>query len=396
MAQGFLIPRAVGYSAGLLNFFFRGKMEISLPDEGVYGVVDHTVEKTIDTSGFRKIRLKVKNITPRGTGIEPMTAPGKLRAVAKFHRNTCYQSDLSGEYGAPGRDWTTCRRKVEPSGPVDLDDSVQEIIVSDEVDVPASVNTASPESLTFVFPTPIPINATDLFLQVVYRGPLGDETDAVAVATKDISEPTYQYFYDVHDQYMYPHYPQVSSSSQPYTWTQWCDQAIAGGSVSSPAECNARLWPAKRAFKFSPTSAAIPGWDPANPTIPPGEWTDFSQQPVLKPVFTLFGPTGSYSRVAYLTDPVPTNAAILVEDWNGPSSHIFYWLGGTFRAAKNQVDRATGTLTPSHTWALARGLYVSPSEAQFIGAPTNVGPLTPKASDVDFPCASCTGGPGGL
>ena len=28
-----LIPRAVGYSAGLLDYFFRGEIEISLPDQ---------------------------------------------------------------------------------------------------------------------------------------------------------------------------------------------------------------------------------------------------------------------------------------------------------------------------------------------------------------------------
>src|SRR5262249_153133 len=38
-----LIPRAVAYSAGLLDYFFRGKMEISLPDAGFYGVVDQSL-----------------------------------------------------------------------------------------------------------------------------------------------------------------------------------------------------------------------------------------------------------------------------------------------------------------------------------------------------------------
>jgi len=78
-AQDLLIPRAVGYSAGLINYFFRGKMQISLPDEGVYGIVDHSVEKTIDVSGFRTIKLKLANMTPG----EAMGA-GELVAVAKF------------------------------------------------------------------------------------------------------------------------------------------------------------------------------------------------------------------------------------------------------------------------------------------------------------------------
>lgn len=78
VAHQALIPRAVSYSAGLINYFFRGKMEISLPDEGIYGVVDHAVEFQKDISGFRKIKLKLKNVTPRGTGIEPMATTGTL------------------------------------------------------------------------------------------------------------------------------------------------------------------------------------------------------------------------------------------------------------------------------------------------------------------------------
>jgi hypothetical protein len=39
---------------------------------------------------------------------------------------------------------------------------------------------------------PIPINATDLFIQVAYRGPLGDEADGIAVGSIDVSEPSYE------------------------------------------------------------------------------------------------------------------------------------------------------------------------------------------------------------
>jgi len=37
-----LLPRAVAYSTGLINFFFRGQIEISLPQEGVFAVADHS------------------------------------------------------------------------------------------------------------------------------------------------------------------------------------------------------------------------------------------------------------------------------------------------------------------------------------------------------------------
>src|SRR5262249_40940842 len=37
--HAYLLPRAVGYSAGFINYFFRGDMEIAKPDEGVYSIV---------------------------------------------------------------------------------------------------------------------------------------------------------------------------------------------------------------------------------------------------------------------------------------------------------------------------------------------------------------------
>ncbi len=59
--------------------------------------------------------------------------------------------------------------------------------------------TLEERELTFTFPNTIPINATDVYLQVVFQGKLGEEPDAVAVATKDISEPNYFAFTNVTD-----------------------------------------------------------------------------------------------------------------------------------------------------------------------------------------------------
>lgn len=36
-----LAPRAVAYSAGLIDYFFRGRMEIAPPDDDVYAILDH-------------------------------------------------------------------------------------------------------------------------------------------------------------------------------------------------------------------------------------------------------------------------------------------------------------------------------------------------------------------
>ena len=43
---------------------------------------------------------------------------------------------------------------------------------------------------------PIPVNATDLFIQVVYRGPLGSEASSVAVGILDVREPTFVTFWN--------------------------------------------------------------------------------------------------------------------------------------------------------------------------------------------------------
>ena len=54
-----------------------------------------------------------------------------------------------------------------------------------------SLGPNSEAEIRFNFASPIPINATDIYLQVVFRGQLGNETDAVVVATKNVSEPNY-------------------------------------------------------------------------------------------------------------------------------------------------------------------------------------------------------------
>ena len=187
MAQ-VLIPRAVAYSAGLINHFFRGRMKIELPDEGVYGLVDHSTIQITDPlanfTGFEKIKLRLSNITPNN---EAMSG-GTVIAVLKFRRNIRYVDDLTGyppfidgsTCEPPSSDGHTCRTQEE------------EIVVSNPANGGATVALDStPQSFTFTFPKALPINATDVRLQVVYRGMLGEEADAVVVATQDISEPAF-------------------------------------------------------------------------------------------------------------------------------------------------------------------------------------------------------------
>ena len=169
-----LLPRAVAYSAGLIDHFFRGTLEIGLPDEGVFAVVDAGAGLCKDTCGFPLIKLRLTNATPTEA-----IGPGIAVAVVKFHRNDCYRSDLSGEPGGPNFAGDGCRKAEE------------EIVVSAGRAI-ASLPSGATQALTFDFESqPIPINATDVTLQVVYRGRLGSEDDAVAVTTRNVAEPTY-------------------------------------------------------------------------------------------------------------------------------------------------------------------------------------------------------------
>ena len=216
--QDMLAPRAIAYTTGLINFFFRGKLEIEPITQRIFAVINQGEPHTINADGypirtsdgkvfgFTKIRLKVRNITDpiieSGTGanVPQRVGVGKLVAVARYHRNACYKADLTGErqlrYSPP-----PTLLVDEPTCPANLPTrtNYQEISVSapqdilSDADLPGGTG-VTPASLEKVFDfsmDPIPVNATDLFIQVVYRGQLGEETDGIAVGNYDLREPTF-------------------------------------------------------------------------------------------------------------------------------------------------------------------------------------------------------------
>lgn len=69
-----LIPRAVGYSAGLLDYFFRGTLDISAPDQYVYAIADGSNVPQV----FKHIKAKVMNAT-LGENVQS----GAIQAVAR-------------------------------------------------------------------------------------------------------------------------------------------------------------------------------------------------------------------------------------------------------------------------------------------------------------------------
>jgi len=367
-AHKFLIPRAVGYSAGLINFFFRGQLEIGPPDEGVYGIVDHTVENQPDVDGFGKLKVKVRNVTSGRSGtdgrpiIEPIPndSSGTLLAIVKFHRNNCYKPDLSGEYGAPNIEWSTCRASGE------------EIVVSSPQPVPNGINDAD-QTVTFLFPNKVPINATDVLLQIVYRGPLGEEADAVIVATRNIAEPLFLTQYSRWDQYMYSAFPRVEPG--PYTFAQWCAQGFSSYDACRDAN----------GLTLKVRFAQSPGYSP-DPRYPEGEWQPIASEPPLAPIAAMTAPVGTYARIALLADGVPA-PGVFVYEWIDPAySSLFKWESVSLVGNRNQLDPDSGTLVPMITYVPGRGIYVPTAEGPLLNGGTApvIAPLVPTATQIYF------------
>jgi hypothetical protein len=366
-AHRFLIPRAVAYSAGLINYFFRGELEIGPGDDGIYGAVDHTLEKDANVHGFRSIRLKVRNVTPGGSGPDdepvveniPANSGGALLAVVRFHRNDCYRPDLSGEFGSPGIDWRTCRSPVES------------LVVSDTLPVPHGINREA-VPMTFAFPDPVPINATDVRLQIVYRGPLGDEQDSVAVATRDISEPTYIYQYSTWDQFLYQQFPFVSAGSN--TFQQWCAQGF-----EKYDDCRRAM-----GLTWKLRFAATPGYTDT-PAVSEGTWRPLSAKPPFDPALTLPAPVGTYARVAVLADLDPVPIVLVQEGVNILNGTVvFQWGQGTFIVNRNQLDQASGEMISTSTYVSGRGIFVHAADGFLLNAGTapSIPPLVPEPSEI--------------
>lgn len=217
-------PRAIAYSAGLVNYFFRGKLEVAVPDQGLIAVMNQGETHTVDSDGyprrgnqsifgFTKVRLKVRNTTPditesgTATVVPQVANSGELVAVARYHRNACYATNLSGQRtqngtAAPPAPITnpTCSALLPERT------NYQEISVSAPLTINGGNALPGPAGAlvdkVFDFSAqPIPVNAVDLFVQVVYRGQLGDEPDGIAVGNLDVREPTFLTIYNGSDYY---------------------------------------------------------------------------------------------------------------------------------------------------------------------------------------------------
>ncbi|MGZ7031108.1 MAG: hypothetical protein ACXVIJ_03985 [Thermoanaerobaculia bacterium] len=171
-AHTVLMGRAVAYSAGIVNYFFRGKLMITAPAQGPYAVVDHSTN-----TGFTTVKLTVTNDTPN----EALSS-GTIQAIALFHRNFCYQPDLSGEFTSD-----SSGNLVPPCPNYRSEESYIRLTSQDST----SFGVGESKEMTFTFSDPIPLDATDLIIQVLYRGTVGAEDSSFALGAIDVSEPTY-------------------------------------------------------------------------------------------------------------------------------------------------------------------------------------------------------------
>lgn len=159
-----LIPRAVGYSAGLLNYFFRGQMEAMNPREIVLD------------GQITGITFTILNETP-GEAMKPRINPDTGLSESKFI--------IAYEY--------------RPVGGATMYGTSDEQILNEEI----AADAESAAEFRFTFPNPIPYNAEYLKYRLVYRGTLGSEEDAVIGKilpdkTLEISPPE-QYVYSIID-----------------------------------------------------------------------------------------------------------------------------------------------------------------------------------------------------
>ncbi len=180
-----LVPLTTRYSAGLIDYFFRGEMQVRTPAEGIYGLIDggDPASNCKDACGFKKIKLRVTNTTQPINGTPQNFTGGAITAVVKFSRNTCFTSDFASDPGSlyPLNASCFAYANGEP---------VEEQVMADPLPLSFSLAAGAEASLTFNFTSPIPINAWNVKLQVVYRGQIGQESDGVAVHTLRLSTPT--------------------------------------------------------------------------------------------------------------------------------------------------------------------------------------------------------------
>jgi hypothetical protein len=319
-----LIPRAVGYSAGLLNYFFRGTIEITPPEQYVYSIIDGGVEP----QQFTRIKAKLKNTTE-----DEALLNGSLVAVAKYIKRTDYQPDLS----ADPPDVNSLPAEFSYSV------SAMKLLMPEEL---ASMN-AHPTEFIFDFSDdPIPAGITDLSLQVVFKGTLGNEKDnAIAVGYKDLMEPTHHAFWNLTDMFSLRYSTEADSTPKHHLVTE--QQIRDNSTLASLVDINGNgifnetgepyISPYELDYEVAYTGSA----SPSNPVMSSARVSEL--------------PAGRYIRVVLLVDKLEGNYLKL--GWThsveaGSDSAVM-----PFHGAINQDVNGTFTYMPVEAFRTIRQHY---------------------------------------
>ncbi len=152
-------------------------IEITRPDEFVYGVIDGSVLP----QQFLHIKAKLRNRLDR-----QMNA-GTLRAAARYRKQLDYQPDLSAN--PPTLDSLDKKFSASLSEPISIDSLASDL----------------PQTFAFDFSNePIPAGITDLYFIVIFKGEIeGYDGPAVAVGIKDLNEPTHIAIWNLNDHYCF-------------------------------------------------------------------------------------------------------------------------------------------------------------------------------------------------
>jgi hypothetical protein len=168
----------------LVDFFFRGEMTVRSGAEGVMGLIDggNPASNCKDSCGFKRLKLRVTNSTTAINGVAQHFAGGSLTAVVKYSRNSCYTSNGLGDTG----ELTPFNLSCYFTGT----DPVEEQVTANALAGPFNLNAGSETAVTLDFASPIPINAWNIRLQLIYRGTIGQEAESIAAHTQRLSAPT--------------------------------------------------------------------------------------------------------------------------------------------------------------------------------------------------------------
>lgn len=154
-----------------------GVIEITPPDEFVYGVIDGSVIP----QQFLFIKTKLRSLLTRDI------RSGKLWASARFRKRTDYQPDLS----------------TDPPSPENIEDHFSaSLSVPIEID---ELSSDSPKTYVFDFSSdPIPAGITDLYLIITFIGEIeGLEGPNAAIGIKDLNEPHHITVWNLTDYFVY-------------------------------------------------------------------------------------------------------------------------------------------------------------------------------------------------